>query len=594
MKTHRTVILLALVALALLAGGCAAAVDTSKSYSRGMINQGEIVPAENIRVAEYLNYYEQRFPTPVSEPLGLDLRIGNAQIPTSGGDVWLQVGLQAREAELKERTPLNMALVIDRSGSMDTPDKMPYLKQSLRTFLQSLKPDDIVAIVAYDTEAEVILPAQPVGDGAWIQYTIDRIEPDGSTNLHSGMMLGLEEVDRNFDIRSNNRVLLLTDGIANEGVTDPTQIAQDALAYNQKGINLSTIGLGNDFNDSLLSTLARQGQGAYHFIDSAEEMDKVFSEEAAGLVEKVAGDVTVAVQPLAGVTLMEITGLEGTPPAAGAQVKLHDMGAGDSQVLLVRLQAPNGVAGRRLLADVTLSYNDLFAQRPRSATGQVTATALDLPVYDPLADVEVLRNVTIKRSAEALQAISHLGHRAATAHRGCVDRRRADGAGCRPVPPLPGDAGRVCAGRAGSHPAGAGQNHPAAALGAKGNTDAAGGGSQVGLLGRWGKQRDSRGLSRCWRQRPRHQSLRERGSMNVPLSRMATPTVAPAARPTVWPCRRAGSWPRPAAFRLWYRLSKGGSTHRASRCSVKPCTTLSLRVYLRVMRSSAAYSTSTS
>lgn len=408
MKTHRTVILLALVALALLAGGCAAAVDTSKSYSRGMINQGEIVPAENIRVAEYLNYYEQRFPNPVSEPLGLDLRTGNPQIPTSGGDVWLQVGLQAREAELKERTPLNMALVIDRSGSMDTPDKMPYLKQSLRTFLQSLKPDDIVAIVAYDTEAEVILPAQPVGDGAWIQRAIDRIEPDGSTNLHGGMMLGLEEVDRNFDIRRNNRVLLLTDGIANEGVTDPNQIAQDALAYNQKGINLSTIGLGTDFNDHLLSTLARQGKGAYHFIDSAEEMDKVFSEEAAGLVEKVAGEVTVAVQPLAGATLVEITGLEGTPPAAGAQVKLHDMGAGDSQVLLVRLQAPNGAAGQRPLADVTLSYTDLFAQRPRSATGQVTATALDLPAYDPLADVEVLRNVTIKRSAEALQAISHL------------------------------------------------------------------------------------------------------------------------------------------------------------------------------------------
>ncbi len=155
-------------------------------------------------------------------------------------------------------------------------------------------------------------------------------------------MLGFQEVDRNFDIRRNNRVILLTDGIANVGVTDPAQIAGDALAYNQKGIYLSTIGLGSDFNDNLLSTLARQGQGGYHFIDSAQEMDKVFRAEVAGLVEKVAGEVTVTVQPLGDATLVEITGLEGTPPAAGAQVKLQDMGAGDSQVLLVRLKRPAG------------------------------------------------------------------------------------------------------------------------------------------------------------------------------------------------------------------------------------------------------------
>ena len=256
----------------------------------------------------------------------------------------------------------------------------------------------------------MILPAQPVGDGRWIQAAVDRLQPNGSTNLHAGLMLGFQEVDRNFDIRRNNRVMLLSDGIANQGVTNPEQIAQEALAYNQRGINLSTIGLGKDFNDTLLSTLARQGKGAYHFIDSAQEMDKVFRAEVEGLVEKVAGSVSVAVKPAPGVALREVTGFDGTPPADGAQVQVQDMGAGDSQVLLVRLQAPPGPAGSRALADVTVSYTDPFAQRTRSAAGQAVTTSIDMPDYDPLSDVEVLRNVTIKASAEALQNISTLAN----------------------------------------------------------------------------------------------------------------------------------------------------------------------------------------
>ena len=263
-----------LILLAVLAAGCAAGVDTSKARSRGLINQGVIVPAEEIRVAEYLNYYEQRFPVPTDAPLGLDLRLGNPQIATAGGEVWLQIGLQAREAEQSEDTRLNLALVLDRSGSMDQPDKMPYLKESLRVFLESLDPDDIVAIVAYDTEAEVLLPAQSGGDGRWIRATIDRLRPGGTTNLHGGMMLGFREVERNYDIRRNNRVILMTDGIANEGVADPQRIAADALAYNQRGVYLSTVGLGLDFNDQLLSKLGKHSTGkSCLYIKKLEDVD---------------------------------------------------------------------------------------------------------------------------------------------------------------------------------------------------------------------------------------------------------------------------------------------------------------------------------
>jgi Ca-activated chloride channel family protein len=409
MFTRRLFLWVVLCGGVLLAvAGCAAPMDASKARSRAVIQNGGIVPAEELRVAEYLSYYEQHFPEPVETTLGLDLRPGNPQVPAAGGEAWVQIGVQARSAQPEEIAPLNLALVIDRSGSMDSPEKMPYVKHSLRVFLQSLAANDVVSIVAYSTEAEVLVPAREVGDGAWIERAIARLEPGGSTNLHGGLMLGFQEVDRRFDIRRNNRVILLTDGIANVGVTDPERIAADAGGYNRKGIYLSTIGLGQEFNDTLLSRLAIQGQGSYHYIDSAEEMDKVFRKDVLGLVQKAAGDVSVRINPGDGVRLVSLTGYDGRPPAGPVEVRLRDMGTGDSQVVLAQLDVSPGRAGRRLLADVELKYTDLFSNRQAAEPSAVYADAGAAQSYDPLWDLEVLRNVTIQRTAEGLKEIDRL------------------------------------------------------------------------------------------------------------------------------------------------------------------------------------------
>jgi len=405
MKRRITFIILTVALLAALITGCGAKMDASKARSRGLINRGYIVPADEIRVAEYLNYYEQRFPEPVDAPLAMDIRLGNPQVSPAGGDVWVQIGLQAIAAPAEDRTPLNLALVLDTSGSMGDADKMAYLKKSLDVFLHSLQSDDIVAIVIYNDDAEVLQPAQPVGDGRWIQSVVHSLQASGSTNLYAGLMLGFEEVAKHFDVRRNNRVLLLTDGIANVGVTNPNQIAQDARAWNDRGIYLSTIGLGVDLDDALLHTLARQGQGAYHFIDSPQEMDKVFRQEANGLVEKVARDITVTIAADAG-ELTYLVGFDGAPPPRGATVQMRDMGKGDSQVLLAKFQA-DPLHTPVTLARVTLNYTDVFGQRQRSETRAVIITPGDTHEA-PLADIEVQRNVTIMRSAQALKRIDFL------------------------------------------------------------------------------------------------------------------------------------------------------------------------------------------
>jgi Ca-activated chloride channel homolog len=409
MYTRKFFVYIWLFLVLLAAGGCAAAApDASKAISRGIINSGDIVPAEQLRIAEYLNYYGQSFPEPANAAVGLDLRLGNEQLPANGGDAWLQIGLQARSAQNETVAPLNLALVIDCSGSMADADKMPYLKQSLRLFLQSLKPDDRVAVVAYNNTARVVLPSQPAGSLEWLERTINDLYPAGSTNLYDGLMLGFQEVDRNFDVRRNNRVILLTDGIANVGTTDPDTIAADAGGYNSKGIYLSTIGLGRDFQDSLLIRLATQGKGGYHFIDSAAEMDKVFRQEVAGLVQKAAGDVSILLHPGAGVRVLSLTGYDGEPPAGPIQVRLRDMGTGDSQVVLAHVDVAPGSRGPRELAQVELRYSDLFAQREATAQGLAMADAGLTGGYEPLQDVEVLRNVTIQRTAEGMKEIDRL------------------------------------------------------------------------------------------------------------------------------------------------------------------------------------------
>ncbi len=406
----RGVVLIVGVAVAAIVAGCggAAAPDASKSYSRSVIQSGGVVQEDTLRVAEYLNYYEQKFPEPANGAVGLDVRPGNWQVPPGESDVWVQIGMQAKSAKPEEIAPLNLALVIDCSGSMDAPDKMPYVRQSLRVFLQSLAANDRVSIVRYADEATVVTRSREVGDGAWIERAIEQLWPGGSTNLHAGLMAGLEEVNRHYDPHRSNAVILLSDGIANVGVVDPEQIAQDARRYAERGIHLSAIGLGSDFNDALLTELAKQGQGGYHFIDSGQEMDKVFRRDALGLMAKVATDLSLTLTPAEGAQLLEVTGQQDALPTGPITVPMRDMGYGDSQVLLVRLQLRNSRYEQRDILSVGLHYTDVATGQSQTLTAPAKVVVSAIDAYDPLKDVEVYRNVTIQRSAEGLKEIARL------------------------------------------------------------------------------------------------------------------------------------------------------------------------------------------
>ncbi len=414
-KQTRIILFATLLVVALVLAACGgSAPEAEYVESRASINRGEILAAQDIRVAEYLQYFEQQFPAPSNTAVSLDVRLGNTQLPITGGDAYLQIGLQAREIDhATQSRPLNLAFVIDASESMTAPDKMPLVIKSLKTFVAQLDPDDLVSIVTYNDEVTVVSEARFVDSGDWVQTAVSAIEIKGGSNLHAGMLAGFAQVDANFDIRRNNRVILLTDGAANRGVTNAEQIAADALAYNAQGIRMSTIGMGATYSRELLTTLAAQGNGSYVYLDGPAEVERVFEDNAATFRDMVATNIKMTLVPEPGIELTQMTGVSRNKiNASGLVVPLWDLSTNSSQVLLAILTAGDVTAygtGPQKIATVSITYFDEDGLRKRTQTQDVIVELHDgLFSHNPLWDLEVYRNVVIQDTAEGLKEISDL------------------------------------------------------------------------------------------------------------------------------------------------------------------------------------------
>ncbi|MDP1563628.1 MAG: VWA domain-containing protein [Pirellulaceae bacterium] len=264
------------------------------SASVGMTRAGLMLRGSQFRVEEFVNYHRHELPQPSDgKAIALDVcwdRSGN-------GNLIFQIGLATasqRGSELKIR-PLNLVLVIDCSGSMSG-NRIDNVKQGIRSFVERLRPEDLVTIVTYESTPRVALEAACKTDVAKIDRVIRELRAGGSTNLHAGLMLGYQQAEKHFDSERTNRVILLTDGIANTGVIAPAEIAADSKKFNEKNIDLSTIGLGHDLDQDLLRGLSDAGRGLLHFIGDDEDIAKVFVREIDSLLSSAAREVQVDVR----------------------------------------------------------------------------------------------------------------------------------------------------------------------------------------------------------------------------------------------------------------------------------------------------------
>jgi Mg-chelatase subunit ChlD len=358
---------------------------------------------DEVAVEEFVNYHKHRLSLPkVGQAVAMDTRWGNNEISPAQREAVLQIGFTT--AEVTERTdlrPLNLALVIDKSGSMAEDDKMSRVKESLRTLVGKLRPDDIVSIVVFDTGAEVLFPASRIGDGYELRRAIDCIAPEGSTNLHGGLMLGYKEALKNFRKDATNRVILLTDGIANVGTVEPNKIAAESSEFNGQGLDLSTIGVGLNLNNDLLRTLAKSGRGLYHFVSDYQDIEKVFVNEVQSLISQVAKRVEVSVDYDPNLQVEKIYGYTPRYRTNGFSVVMDDMNNGLTQVVMMRFRARNPLKSTSTVK-VRLSYFDVQRKRTVEEVQEVRLVPSEQKFCDLLADTEVKKNYTIAELAQSL------------------------------------------------------------------------------------------------------------------------------------------------------------------------------------------------
>lgn len=392
------------VALAQDATSTAAAART-----RYLSELGVIPSSREVVVDEFVNYHRHQIGRPKSgEAVALDVRWGNDQAASANREAVLQIGFSTALANDREQLrPLNMALVIDKSGSMADADKLSRVKTALLNMISQLRSTDILSIVVFDSEAEVLLLSRTVGNGEAIKRLIRQIEPGSSTNIHAGLMLGYHEALKNYSEDATNRVVLLTDGIANRGVTDPERIAQDSLRFNDRGIDLSTIGVGLDLNKDLLRHLAKSGRGLFHFVADAEDIEKVFIKEVQSLVSPVASEPNVEIDYDPGLELVQLYGYEPQSRRGGVTIKLDNMNHGMTQVVLLRFRVPrNRQYHSRLPVNVRLSYYDLEQKRRVVKTEESFVSVREGSRGDMLKDYEVGKNYSIAQLAQAIREMA--------------------------------------------------------------------------------------------------------------------------------------------------------------------------------------------
>ncbi len=333
------------------------AVDTdSASYTllrKYLMDRGLLPPTQAIRTEEFINYFRNGYEPPSG---GDAFAIHTEMAPSPFGHEpeyqLLKVGIKGREVSRDERKGSSLVFVVDTSGSMRRENRLELVKDALRLLVKELDEGDSIGIVAFDRESRVVLEPTPADQREKILNGIGLLESRRNTNVDAGLRAGYAMSEKVFDANANNRVILLSDGVANTGVTDVNGMLENTKAQRAKGIYLTCVGVGmGNHNDTLLEQLADRGDGQCVYVDRIEEARKVFVESLVGTLETIARDVKIQVEfDKEKVIRYRLLGYENRAIADSAfrdnTVDAGEIGAGHEVTALYELKLSPGANGK--------------------------------------------------------------------------------------------------------------------------------------------------------------------------------------------------------------------------------------------------------
>jgi Ca-activated chloride channel family protein len=322
---------------------------------------------------------------------------------------YLKVSLTGYAPNLvAQRPPVNVAIVLDRSGSMQG-DKLAQAREAALVALDMLDERDILSVVTYDDTVSVLVPATRLSDTRRIAALIRRIEPGGMTALFAGVSKGASEVRKFIRDERVNRVILLSDGLANVGPASPGALGDLGASLRKEGISVTTIGLGLGYNEDLMVRLAGASDGNHSFVESSEDLVRIFAAEFRDILNVVARDVEIEITCRGGVTPLGVLGREADIVGQSVLLDLSQIYGNQEKYVLLEVELPAGAPGQTLpVADVEVRYGDLVSRSAALVNGGASVAYSDSARTveeraDKAALVDVVRQVAAETTEQAVQ-----------------------------------------------------------------------------------------------------------------------------------------------------------------------------------------------
>ena len=316
----------------------------------------------------------------------------------------IKVTLDAPQAPSKqERPPVNLAIVLDHSGSMSG-EKIVRAQDAAIEALRRLGPQDLFSVVIYDHEVETIVPAQRAVNTEWIESRIREIRARGNTALFSGVSQGAAEVRKNLeDRRYVSRIILLSDGLANVGPSAPEDLGRLGAGLLKEGIAVTTVGVGTDYNEDLMTQLSQKSDGNAYFAEAGKDLPRIFAAELGDVLSVVAKEVSVEIECPAGFRPVRIIGREGRIRDNRVEIYLNQLYGGQQKYALVEVEVPATARDEvREIAVASCRYEDALTRKRAEATSRATVRfSLRREEVDKSANVIVQREIVVNRVALA-------------------------------------------------------------------------------------------------------------------------------------------------------------------------------------------------